>query len=153
MPEPVFGIIKSVLGLPQFLLRGIDNVTRRVGARDHGLEYEADVRAGRRQLWQMAPSARRQTNPPAAGAAQSGPQHASTSKCDRCYAPQPNISSGRRNRSQFHSDRLLHRIWPMGRWTRGHGSIWSAVQRRVVARLLPPESSPAHPKSLASGPS
>ena len=25
-PEPVFGIIKSVLGFRQFLLRGIDNV-------------------------------------------------------------------------------------------------------------------------------
>jgi hypothetical protein len=26
MPEPVFGIIKSVLGFRQFLLRGLDNV-------------------------------------------------------------------------------------------------------------------------------
>ena len=27
-PEPVFGIIKSVLGFCQFLLRGLDNVHR-----------------------------------------------------------------------------------------------------------------------------
>jgi Transposase DDE domain len=26
MPEPVFGIIKSVLGFRQFMLRGLDNV-------------------------------------------------------------------------------------------------------------------------------
>jgi hypothetical protein len=40
IPEPVFGIIKSVLGFRQFLLRGLD---KRVEPRDHGLESEADV--------------------------------------------------------------------------------------------------------------
>ena len=30
MPEPVFGIIKSVLGFRQFLLRGLDKGSRRV---------------------------------------------------------------------------------------------------------------------------
>jgi hypothetical protein len=39
IPEPVFGIIKSVLGFRQFLPRGLAKVTC-----DLGLEYEADVR-------------------------------------------------------------------------------------------------------------
>lgn len=42
-PEPVFGIIKSVRGFRQFLLRGRQRA-RRVEPRDHGLEPEADLR-------------------------------------------------------------------------------------------------------------
>ena len=43
-PEPVFGIIKSVLGFRQFLLRGLEKGQSRVDACDLGLEYKADVR-------------------------------------------------------------------------------------------------------------
>ena len=42
-PEPVFGIIKSVLGFRQFMLRGL-NTVRRMEPRDHGVEHEADLR-------------------------------------------------------------------------------------------------------------
>jgi Transposase DDE domain len=47
-PEPVFGIIKSVLGFRQFSLRGLS--ARRVEPRDHGLEHEANVRPRPRLL-------------------------------------------------------------------------------------------------------
>jgi hypothetical protein len=43
VPEPVLGIIKSVLGFRQFLLRGIDRV-RGEEPCDHGLECETAVR-------------------------------------------------------------------------------------------------------------
>jgi hypothetical protein len=41
--EPVFGIIKSVMGFRQFLLRGHDAVRGEMEPRDHGVEYEAVV--------------------------------------------------------------------------------------------------------------
>jgi len=44
-PEPVFGIIKAVLGFRQFSLRGLGPGARRVEPRDHGLEHQTDVRA------------------------------------------------------------------------------------------------------------
>ena len=43
-PEPVFGIIKSVMGFRQFLLRRMDKV-RGEWSCDHSLEHKADVRA------------------------------------------------------------------------------------------------------------
>jgi len=43
-PEPVFGIIKSVLGFRQFSLRRTRKSAWRVEPCDHGVEYEADVR-------------------------------------------------------------------------------------------------------------
>ena len=48
IPEPVFGIIKSVMGFRQFLLRGLDQRPRRVEPRHHGVEHEANVRSDRR---------------------------------------------------------------------------------------------------------
>ena len=42
-PEPVFGIIKSVMGFRQFLLRGLDRGSRRVEPRHRGLEHQANV--------------------------------------------------------------------------------------------------------------
>ena len=42
-PEPVFGIIKAALGFRQFAPRARQGA-RRVEPRDHGLEYEEDVR-------------------------------------------------------------------------------------------------------------
>ena len=46
-PEPVFGIIKSVIGFRQFMLRGLDKV-RGEWSLGYGVEHEADVRlAGR----------------------------------------------------------------------------------------------------------
>ena len=55
VPEPVFGIIKSVLGFRQFLLRGLDCVRGEWSSCDHGLEHEADVRPLPRHLrWQRA---------------------------------------------------------------------------------------------------
>ena len=58
-PEPVFGIIKSVLGFRQFLLRGLDKRPRRVEPRDHGVEHEADVRPGGCDLSQIVGIVRR----------------------------------------------------------------------------------------------
>ena len=43
IPEPVFGIIKSVLGFRQFFAARAGQSQRRVEPRDHGLELEADV--------------------------------------------------------------------------------------------------------------
>ena len=43
-PEPVFGIIKSVLGFRQFSAARARQGPRRVEPRDHGLEHQADVR-------------------------------------------------------------------------------------------------------------
>ena len=43
-PEPVFGIIKSVLGFRQFSLRGLDKVSRRMEFGDDGPEFDANVR-------------------------------------------------------------------------------------------------------------
>jgi len=62
-PEPVFGIIKSVLGFRQFLLRGLDPRVKPVGVQgagriepcDHGVEPEADVRPGGGELSQILP--------------------------------------------------------------------------------------------------
>ena len=56
-PEPVFGIIKSVLGFRQFLLRGLEQGARRVEPRDHGVEHEADVRPGGGELSRIVPFA------------------------------------------------------------------------------------------------
>ena len=42
-PEPVFGIIKSVIGFRQFLLRGTRSRSRRVEPRHHGLEHQENV--------------------------------------------------------------------------------------------------------------
>ena len=42
-PEPVFGIIKSVMGFRQFLLRGLRSRSRRVEPRHHGLEHQENV--------------------------------------------------------------------------------------------------------------
>ena len=42
--EPVFGIIKSVMGFRQFLLRGLDNVPERMDAGVPGVEFEAHGR-------------------------------------------------------------------------------------------------------------
>ena len=50
IPEPVFGIIKSVMGFRQFLLRGLDEGPGRVEPGDHGVEHEAAVRPRRRGL-------------------------------------------------------------------------------------------------------
>jgi hypothetical protein len=66
-PEPVFGIIKSVLGFRQFLLRGLDPRVKPVGVQgarrmepcDHCLEHEADVRPGGGELSQIVPFSRR----------------------------------------------------------------------------------------------
>ena len=44
-PEPVFGIIKSVLGFPSVSAARAGQSQRRVDSRDYGLELEADVRA------------------------------------------------------------------------------------------------------------
>jgi hypothetical protein len=52
MPEPVFGIIKSVMGFRQFLLRGLDQVRGEWSLADHGLEHEADVRPSARLVRQ-----------------------------------------------------------------------------------------------------
>ena len=54
MPEPVFGIIKSVLRFRQFLLRGTGQRARRVEPCDHGLEYQADVRLEGRLRWRFS---------------------------------------------------------------------------------------------------
>ena len=43
--EPVFSIIKSILGFRQFSLRGLEKVRGKLEPRDHGLEYQAFVRA------------------------------------------------------------------------------------------------------------
>ena len=43
IPEPVFGIIKSVMGFRQFLLRGINKVRGEWRLVTAGLEFEADV--------------------------------------------------------------------------------------------------------------
>jgi hypothetical protein len=53
-PEPVFGIIKSVMAFRQFLLRRARLRSRRVEPRHHGLEHQANVCA---QLRLSAPSA------------------------------------------------------------------------------------------------
>jgi hypothetical protein len=57
MPEPVFGIIKSVLGFRQFLLRGIDKVrgewslvTMAPPSQGQALEPEADVHPSARPV-------------------------------------------------------------------------------------------------------
>jgi hypothetical protein len=42
--EPVFGIIKSVMGFRQFLLRGLDNVPERMDAGLPGVEFETHGR-------------------------------------------------------------------------------------------------------------
>ena len=50
--EPVFGIIKSVLGFRQFLLRGLDNVRGEWNLVTMAyVEHQADVRPGRRANW------------------------------------------------------------------------------------------------------
>jgi hypothetical protein len=81
-PEPVFGIIKSVLGFRQFLLRG----SMPSAASDHGVEPEANVRppprpvAGapssarcqRSRTAQVAPTGRSKLPPP--GTARNGSQ-------------------------------------------------------------------------------
>jgi transposase len=46
-PEPVFGIIKAVLGFRQFSMRGLEKA-RGEWSRDHGLEHEALIRPRRR---------------------------------------------------------------------------------------------------------
>ena len=56
-PEPVFGIIKSVIGFRQFMLRGLEQSARRVEPRDHGVEHEADVRPGGGELSRIVPFA------------------------------------------------------------------------------------------------
>ncbi len=43
-PEPVFGIIKSVLGFPCVFDARTGKGARRVEPRDHGLEHQANVR-------------------------------------------------------------------------------------------------------------
>jgi hypothetical protein len=50
IPEPVFGIIKSVLGFRQFLLRGLDNVRGEWNLVTNGLQREAAVRPRSRCL-------------------------------------------------------------------------------------------------------
>ena len=47
-PEPVFGIIKSVMGFRQFHLRGLDKVKGEWNLGHPGLEREADVRPANR---------------------------------------------------------------------------------------------------------
>ena len=42
--EPVFSIIKSILGFRQFSLRGLEKVRGKLEPRNHGLEYQASVR-------------------------------------------------------------------------------------------------------------
>ena len=49
-PEPVFGIIKSALGFRQIFPARARKRARRVEPRDHGLEFEADVRPRPRLL-------------------------------------------------------------------------------------------------------
>jgi len=39
-PEPVFGVIKSVLGVRQFLLRGLESVRGEWNPRDHGVNMK-----------------------------------------------------------------------------------------------------------------
>ena len=43
-PEPLFGIIKSVMGFRQFSLRGLDKIKGRVEPRHNGMERQADIR-------------------------------------------------------------------------------------------------------------
>ena len=66
-PEPVFGIIKSVMGFRQFLLRGLDCV------RHHGLEHQADACAQPRlrRFRYLLGSRSGVSTPPASGHAQS----------------------------------------------------------------------------------
>src|SRR5208337_4047758 len=54
-PEPVFGIIKSVLGFRQFSLRGLEKVR---GEWSLGLEHEANVRPRPRLLKAGCPQRR-----------------------------------------------------------------------------------------------
>ena len=44
-PEPMFGIIKSVMGFRLFLLRGLDCVRGELEPRYHGLEHQMDASA------------------------------------------------------------------------------------------------------------
>ena len=49
IPEPVFGIVKSALGIPPVFVARAQQGARRVVAGDHGVEHEADVPADYRK--------------------------------------------------------------------------------------------------------